>query len=79
MIRTITTLVPGSTWVKPGGALSFEAILIAIVVTVALILLQALLVMILWNLTLPKLFNFPCLSYGQALGITLLVIFLFGV
>lgn len=78
MIKTFISIAPPASWTK-NGVMTAEAVLIAIVVAIALLFLQALLVMIFWNLTLPHMFaGVPCITFWQALGLVLLVAFLFG-
>lgn len=79
MLNSIIAFIPiGQLW-KPTAAMSIEALIIGIIVVIVLLLLQALLVMIFWNLTLPHIFPtvVPCISYWQALGLVLLVAALF--
>ena len=63
---------------NPMGGISWQNVLLAFVFFIIALLIQALLVMIFWNLVLPKLFpSVPCLGYWEALALTLLVDVLF--
>jgi hypothetical protein len=78
MILTIVNLEPAKQWMK-SGVWGFEAVIMAIIMAITILLIQALLVQIFWNLLLPPLFPMvPCISYWQALLLVLLIIFLFG-
>lgn len=52
----------------------FEAALVGIVIVVIALVIQALLVMVFWNLSLPYIFSaVPCISFWQALMLVLLL------
>ncbi len=55
------------------GGISFELLLITTIV----FLLSSLIVMLLWNATLPNLFNFPAINFWQAAGLKFLCGILF--
>ncbi|AGO84129.1 hypothetical protein psal_cds_413 [Pandoravirus salinus] len=78
-VKTLLNVSPPHRWMDGRSAASaIEVLIIGVVLAIAAILLQALLVMIFWNLSLPHIFPIvPCLTYGQALWLSLLVTVLF--
>jgi hypothetical protein len=77
-VRTLLNVSPPHKWMEGRSAVSaIEMLVLGVVLAIAAILLQALLVMIFWNLSLPHIFPMvPCLTYMQALWLTLLVVVL---
>lgn len=74
-VKTLLNVSPPHQWIngRTGGSI-LEMLIIGLVLAIAAILLQALLVMIFWNLSLPHIFSaVPCISYWQALWLSLLV------
>jgi len=64
---------------KASKALTFEKILGLLIIVTGIILIQGLLVMYFWNVSLPRIFpKVPCITYGQAIGLSFLTAFLFG-
>lgn len=60
------------------GGISWTNILVAFFFAIIVLIIQALLVQIFWNLVIPKIFiTVPCLDYWNALALTLLVDILF--
>lgn len=67
-------------WISKDGMTAFEYVVAVIICAIASIFLNAFVVMLMWNVTLPQMFlAFPCLSFLDALALTLLVMFLFGI
>lgn len=55
------------------------AIILTLIAIIVAVLIQAFLVQITWNLSLAKIFRgVPCLSYGRALALVLLIDFALG-
>ena len=72
----VTQMVPPNMWLKPEG-IDWGKILITLLLGIGFLLLQALIVQILWNFVMPKVFGVPCLSFLEALAVTLLIAALF--
>nr|UDO47603.1 hypothetical protein [Pandoravirus massiliensis] len=78
-VKTLLNVSPPHRWFDGrSGVSAVEVLILGIVLAIAAVLLQALLVMIFWNLSLPHIFaSVPCLTYAQALWLSLLVTVLF--
>lgn len=75
MYRSIASFFPTNC----GAGCTVGTIVLAIIIAIIILLIQALLVMILWNLTLARMFpSVPCITFWQALGLSLLVDILIG-
>jgi len=74
-VKNLLTISPPHRWVQGRSiASALEVLVVGVLLAIAAILLQALLVMIFWNLSLPRIFEkVPCITYGQALWLSLLV------
>ena len=73
-VKTLLNVSPPHRWIDgKSGTSAIEVVIIGIVLAIAAILLQALLVYIFWNLSLPHIFpSVPCITYAQALWLSLL-------